>query len=288
MNTPISRLKTSIAFAACGLATLITGQAQVSYTTTWVGNTFGTNAAHVGNCARSMWIAPEGVVYTASMWDENSGSIAIYQNGQSIGSICAHGEMQGGAITGTTTSLFAALQFNTTIGGSGYVGRVNRNNHARDLVFSVSATTTERRADVITGLATSNGLLYASDFPGNRVRVFTTDGVWQRDISITSPGAIAVDTQGNIWVAQMSAGTIQEFNPSGATLNSIQLGASARPSALYFNPTNTRLMIGDKCPDMNIKIYNIAGTPALTGTFGVQGGYLNTTTGGEGQVGAQL
>jgi len=65
------------------------------------------------------------------------------------------------------------------------------------------------------------------------------------------------------------------------------MGSSARPSALYFDAAAARLMVGDQGPDMNIKIYDIAITPILTGTFGVQGGYLNTTTGIKGQVGAQ-
>jgi hypothetical protein len=220
------------------------------------------------------------------MWDENEGGIAIYQNGQSIGSMGAHGELQGGAITGNATAIFAALQFNIAY-GSGNVGRYNRTSRARDLIISVSATTTERRADVITGLATSGTLLYASDFPGNRVRVFTTDGAWQRDISVSSPGALAVDNAGNIWVAQKSAGAILEFSPSGAAMNAIQMGASSRPSALYFDAPSTQLMVGDQGPDMNIKKFDITGTPTLAGTFGVQGGYLDTTTGKKGQVGAQ-
>src|SRR5712664_936051 len=97
--------------------------APLSYTTTWVGNTYGNRSTYVGNAARSMWVAPEGVIYTASMWDENEGSIAIYQNGQGSGSIGAHNETQGGAITGDSAKIFAALQYNTAIGGSGYVGR---------------------------------------------------------------------------------------------------------------------------------------------------------------------
>lgn len=271
---------------AVALATGLVQTCQGQYTTDWIANTYGTNAARVGNVARSMWVAPEGVVYTSSMWDENEGSIAIYQNGQSIGSIGAHGETQGGAITGNATNVFAALQFNTSY-GSGCVGRYNRSSHTRDLVISVSATTTERRADVITGLATTGSQLYASDLPGNRVRVYTTDGVWQRDISVTAPGALAVDATGNLWVAQKSAGSIQEFDPTGAPLNTIQIASTARPSALYFDTATGQLMVGDQGPDMNIKIYNIAGAPILASTFGVQGGYLDTTTGIKGQVGAK-
>src|SRR5579872_5857648 len=74
--------------------------ARAGNTTDWLANTYGTLAAHVGNVARSMWVAPEGLIYTASMWDEDEGGVAIYQNGQSAGSIGGHGDFQGGAITG--------------------------------------------------------------------------------------------------------------------------------------------------------------------------------------------
>jgi hypothetical protein len=120
----------------CLFALLISAtisHAQVSYTTTWVGNTYSTIPTYVGNAMRSMWVAPEGIVYTSSAWDESQGSINIYQNGQKSGTIAAHGETQGGAISGDATDLFAALQFNTSLGGSGYVGRYNRSTKTRDL-----------------------------------------------------------------------------------------------------------------------------------------------------------
>jgi len=255
-----------------------------AYTTDWLGNTFGTLATHVGNAARSMWVAPEGVIYTASYWDENEGGIAIYQNGHSVGSIGIHNEVQGGAITGNATSIFAALQIGAP-NGSGSVGRYNRATGTRDLVIPVSVWNAVSRADAITGLATAGTLLYASDFFANRVRVFTTDGVWQRDIGVSGPGALALDAAGNLWVARESAGEVDEFSAAGAPLNTISMGATSRPSALYFDAPSGQLMVGDEGPDMNIKLYNVAGAPALAGTFGVQGGYLDATTGVKGQVG---
>ncbi|MBR8126448.1 SMP-30/gluconolactonase/LRE family protein [Burkholderia multivorans] len=258
--------------------------AQTPYTTDWLANTFGTLAAHVGNGARSMWVAPEGVIYTASRWDENAGGVAIYQNGQSLGTIGIHDEFQGGAITGNATSLFVALGYNRTF-GSGSVGRYNRSTNARDLRIAVSTWTGIQYADVITGLATAGNLLYASDFYGNRVRVYTTDGVWQRDISVQGPGALAIDAAGNLWVARMSAGVVVQFSPTGTQMNTIQMAAGARPSSLYFDASTGQLMVGDQGPDMNIKIYALIGVPLQIGTFGVQGGYLNTTTGIKGQVG---
>jgi hypothetical protein len=122
-------------------------------------------------------------------------------------------------------------------------------------------------------------------FFSNRVRVFTTDGVWQQDISVSSPGALALDGAGNLWVAQKSTAAIVEFSPVGAPLNTIQMSAVSRPSALYFGASSGQLMVGDEGPDMNIKIYNVSATPTLVGTFGIQGGYLDNTTGIKGQVG---
>jgi hypothetical protein len=272
------------AFVAVVLSAACASVCEAEYSTGWIANTHGTDTTRVGNVARSMWVAPEGVIYTASMWDEDEGGIAIYQNAQNIGSIGAHGEFQGGAITGNATSLFAALQFNATY-GSGKVGRYNRTSRTRDLLITVSATTTERLADVVTGLATSGSLLYASDFPGNRVRVFTTAGVWLRDISVARPGALALDAGGNIWVAQQSTGTVLQFSPTGEQRNTIQLAAKAQPSSLYFDVYSGQLWIGDEGPDMNIKIYDVSSAPYAVGTFGVQGGFLNTATGIKGQVG---
>ncbi|MEA3087370.1 MAG: hypothetical protein QOC89_5067, partial [Paraburkholderia sp.] len=272
------------AFVAVMLSAAAASVCEAQYSTGWVANTHGTDTTRVGNVARSMWVAPEGVIYTSSMWDENEGGIAIYQNGQNIGSIGAHGEFQGGAITGNSTSLFAALQFSTTY-GSGKIGRYNRTSRTRDLLITVSGTTTEHLADVVTGLATSGSLLYASDFPGNRVRVFTTSGVWLRDISVSGPGALAVDAGGNIWVAQQSLGAVIQFGPTGERRNTIQLPAKAQPSSLYFDSSSGQLWIGDEGPDMNIKIYDVSGAPYVVGTFGVQGGFLNTVTGVKGQVG---
>lgn len=255
-------------------------------TTDWLANTYGTLAAHVGNTARSMWVSPEGVIYTSSMWDEYEGGMAVYQNGKSLGSIGSHGEFQGSAITGNATSIFAALQYNKSY-GSGAVGRYSRTTRTRDRLIQVSALNNQPRIDVVTGLATAGSLLYASDFYGNRVRIFTTDGVWQRDVNVSGPGALALDSAHNVWVAQKSEGTVVEFSSAGVLLNTILMPSGSRPASLHFDAAAGQLMVGDEGPDMNIKRYNLSHTPTLAGTFGIQGGYLDTTTGIKGQVGAK-
>ncbi|TDQ85341.1 SMP-30/gluconolaconase/LRE-like region family protein [Paraburkholderia silvatlantica] len=278
-------IKDRVRAALLGLFVAATAPASYAqYTTDWLANTFGTLAAHVGNGARSMWVAPEGVIYTSSRWDENAGGVALYQNGATLGTIGAHDEFQGSAITGNATSIFVALGYSRAF-GSGSVGRYNRSSNTRDLRIAVSTWTGIQNADVITGLATAGTLLYASDYYGNRIRVYTTDGVWQRDIGVQQPGALAVDGAGNVWVARENAGVIAQFSPAGAPMNTIQMAAGARPSALDFDAPTNQLLVGDEGPDMNIKCYALTGVPALVGTFGVQGGYLDTTTGIKGQVG---
>jgi len=254
------------------------------YTTDWLGNSYGKIATHVGNAARSMWVAPEGIIYTASYWDETEGGVAIYQDDKNIGSIGAHNDFQGGAIAGNSTSIFVAMSGLSKY-GSGTVGRYDRTSLARDMLIHVSASNNVTRADAITGLVATDSELYASDFYANRVHVYTTDGTPQRDIAIAQPGALALDSAGNLWVAQQSAGTITAFSPSGAQLASIQMPAGSQPSALFFDAPHDVLMVGDSGPDMNIKLYDIMGAPTLAGTFGIKGGYLDTTQGVKGTVG---
>ncbi len=271
-----------IAGAALALFATV-GHAQ-SYATDWVANTYGTNVTRVGSVARSMWVAPEGTLYTASMWDENEGGIAIYSNEQNAGSIGVSNTFQGGAITGNSTLIFAALQYNTTF-GSGSVGVYNRSTKAQTLRIQVSADTTQQLSDVVTGLATWGKYLAASDLPGNRVRLYTTTGAWIKDIAVTGPGALAFDRNGNIWVAQEALGTVQQYSQAGALLSTIKLASGAAPASLYFDPTTQYLWIGDEGPDENIKVYSVQAAPLFVKTFGVTGGYLDTTTGVKGTTG---
>src|SRR4051794_6410399 len=148
-----------LGFALMALACV----AHAQYTTDWLANTYGTLAAHVGNGARSMWVAPEGVIYTSSLWDENEGGVAIYQNGQNIGSIGTHADFQGSAITGNATSIFTALQYNRSF-GSGSVGRSTRAKSALGLRIPVWRWAGLPHAGGLPGLATAATLLFASDF----------------------------------------------------------------------------------------------------------------------------
>lgn len=248
------------------------------YRITWVGNTYADNARHIGNCARSMWVSPEGIVYTASGWDENGRNIGIYQNGLTIGSMGGTKNSQGSAIGGDSLYVFTAQQ----APNSGYVGRYNRTTKLRDLLFKVSAGT----GDAIKGIAVRNGEVFISDFAGNFVIVYSTAGLLLRKWNVTEPGAIAIDSSGFVWVAQMSTGKLRSYSTTGKAGTVIQMSAASRPSALYADNIKGQLLVGDQGPDMNIKIYsNLSGILVLQRIFGVQGGYLNQTSGIRGQTG---
>ena len=249
------------------------------YTTSWVGNSGENQANYVGNCARSLWVSPEGVAYTASMWDENGRNIGIYQNGAVVGSMGRTHDSQGTAIAGDETFVFTAQQ--SPNGGKN--GRYNRTTKTRDLLFAVSAAT---GGDVIPGIAVAKGLVYAGDFPGNRVRVFTTAGVFQREWAVAEPGAIAIENDGaHLWVARKGTGEIRRYSATGVAGGVIRMGAASRPSALHVN-SQGELWAGDQGPDMNIKIYTgLSGTPVQNGSFGVQGGYLSSVNAVRGQTG---
>ena len=251
---------------------------QAQYSTSWVGNTYGDNEHHVGNCARSMWVSPGGIVYTASNWDENGRNIGIYQNGATLGSMGGTKQSQGSAIGGDSTWLFTAQQ----APNGGRIGRYNRSSGVRDLLFKASAGT----SDCIQGIAVLNGTVYVSDLAGNRIIVFTEAGAQLRQWSVTQPGRIAVDSQGRVWVARFGMGMIFQYDSMGVPGVVIRMNGAARPAALYVDNARSELLVGDQGPDMNIKIYgHLSDKPALVGTFGVLGGYLDETQGIRGQTG---
>jgi len=247
-------------------------------TISWVGNTFGDNPHHVGNGARSMWVSPGGIVYTASLWDENGRNIGVYQQGRVLGAMGGTKQSQGSAIGGDSTWLFTAQQ----APNAGSIGRYNRSTGVRDLLFPASTGT----GDAIAGIAVFDGKVYVSDAAGGCIRVFSIKGDPLGQWPVFKPGALAVDSSGHVWVACYDRGLILEYDSTGRPGVTIRMGGHSHPSALYVDNVRRQLLAGDEGPDMNIKIYgDLEGIPVLVSTFGVRGGYLDTSTGIRGQTG---
>lgn len=100
----------------------------------------------------------------------------------------------------------------------------------------------------------TNGDLYIPD-PFNGVDQYGADGGFLQSFGfpspVSNPSAIAVDASGNVFVADVGAGEIFEFDSSGnliATLNPFNplLGGNgwAQPTSLAFGPGGT-LFVGD-------------------------------------------
>jgi sugar lactone lactonase YvrE len=97
----------------------------------------------------------------------------------------------------------------------------------------------------IAGLATDNsGNVYVSDSTSKRLLRFAPSAVAQGSsaastplVTLQSPGAVAVDARGNVFVADKSAGTVTQISPSGAA-STLPFTFSA-PAGLAVDSLNT-------------------------------------------------
>ena len=56
----------------------------ISYKTSWIGNTFGGGSKWVQIQISAMYVASDGTVYTNSVWDEAGREAGIYKDGDAI------------------------------------------------------------------------------------------------------------------------------------------------------------------------------------------------------------
>jgi hypothetical protein len=115
--------KKTLAFCAALLATPLPfpSQAQsLTYSTSWIGNTFGGEVApgipdhkHVQISADDVFVAPDGTVYTDTNWDENGYEAGFYRDGDVRGALeeLSHGWGRGGggAVTASDRYVYAAM-----------------------------------------------------------------------------------------------------------------------------------------------------------------------------------
>src|SRR5205823_4312469 len=98
---------------------------QISYTTSWVGNTFpGGLGGDVGgkwvqNNIYDIFVLPDGRVITNSVWDEAGADAAIYQNGQLVPGFAGVHCCGGHAVTANSTSVFLAYSQGSVSGTHG-------------------------------------------------------------------------------------------------------------------------------------------------------------------------
>lgn len=276
----------------------------ISYKTSWIGNTFGGGSKWVQNQISAMYVARDGTVYTNSVWDEAGREAGIYKDGDAIAkasNLHGWGRTGGEAVTANSKYLYIAMtqraidrmvvqdyppsqtiwhcvrRYNLSgepapfAGGRGYDKSM--------LIVSTSGQ--------VTGLASAVGELYVSDRSTNRIRVYDSETMKElRSWLIDRPKQIAVDTQSNLWILQAKDASnppkILHYSKTG-TLLSQKITDVVEPTALAIDPQG-RLLVAENGPRQQVLIYDISGTPKLIGTFGTQGGIYSGTKGEVGEL----
>ncbi|MEG4627953.1 hypothetical protein Q5691_27165 [Microcoleus sp. w1-18aA5] len=276
----------------------------ISYKTSWIGNTFGGGSKWVQIQISAMYVANDGTVYTNSVWDEAGREAGIYKDGDAIAkasNLHGWGRTGGEAVTANSKYLYIAMAQGTIdrmviqdypssktewycvrrynlsgepapfAGGRGYDKSM--------LIVSTSGQ--------VTGLANVGSELYVSDSAANRIRVYDAETMAElRSWSVDRPKQIAVDSQSNLWILQAKDASnppqILHYSKTG-TLLSQKITDVVDPTALAIDPQG-RLLVTENGPRQQVLIYDISGTPKLIGAFGTQGGIYSGTRGEVGEL----
>ena len=269
----------------------------ISYTTSWIGNTFGGGDKWVQNFVQGMYVASDGTVYTNSEWDEAGREAGIYKDGNVIGeSSQLHGWGRGGGVAVTASSDYLYVSMKQEAGGnegedyppSGTTWYAVRRytlsgvpapfDGGRGYDKSMLIVSTSGR---VTGLANAGSELYVSDNAANQIRVYNTETMTEvRSWSFARPQGITVDAEGKLWIIQArdssTPATILSYSKTGELLPQ-KLTDAAEPTALAYS--QGRILVTDNGPRQQVLIYRIDQEPTLIGTFGENGGIYSGTRG---------
>lgn len=308
-------LRTSLVALSALLPMASFSQTTLNYTTSWIGNTFGYgDGKWVQLDVEAMAVGPDGSVYTNAAWDEGGGEIGKYVNGTKVGiagGTHGWGNTGGDAIAINGTYLYAAMSIDNENGkltGSSYppngstwfgitrrllsnitqgapfaggVGNLNNTTTNSFLILNTAPATTDAG---VRGLAATSKELYVSNAYANQIQVFDANTMAPlRSWAAASPGRIAVDTDGSLWVIQgmqSSMRSVVHYSAAGAALpGTVALPPSAVPADLTISPSG-QLLIADDGPSQQILIYNeVGGQTQYAGALGAQGGIFQGTPG---------
>ena len=280
------------------------GALNLAYKTTWAGNTGGAPADFVGQTILGFAVSPSGVVYTDCPYEEGNRHNQVFSevNGKPVRIDALQG-VGGGFILATGPgyvymALDAITRMELNADGS-YPSSYPRYNdwnipYPTGVIF-----------DDIHGMVVKGDELYFSSTTTNKIYVYSiTTKALLRSWSASSPGAMTIDGNGNLWVVRIAAGSgvqsnlfdgdqVQCWTPGSGSTAGTQLtartisAAGVRPSSIFYDAPRGRLVIADDGAAQNIRAYtNLSGTPTLdttffnNGTFGANGGiYAGSTPG---------
>jgi hypothetical protein len=296
-------------------------QSQLSYATSWIGNTFGFgDGKWVQLDVQAITVGPDGTVYTNAPWDESGSEISMYKNGDKTG-IAAQthgwGDTGGDAIASNSTYLYAAMSIeneggglvgstfppngqtwwgitrrflsNATLGapfagGTGNLGNPTLNSFA---VINAAPATGD---GAIRGLAATNTALYVSNTYTNQILVLDANTMAKvTSWSVPSPGKIAVDKDGTLWVIQnfnTPTASVMHYSPTGGQLSApLTLPAGAIPVDVAISPGGD-LLVADNGPSQQILVFaaTTSGQRSLTSEIGTLYGAYHGIAGQSGRL----
>ncbi|BAZ01415.1 NHL repeat-containing protein [Tolypothrix tenuis PCC 7101] len=293
MLTFLLCLTMGVIFASFSMTTrwTVSGSPTSTYKTTWIGNTFGGGKYWVQNNIDAMYVAANGTVYTNSIWDEAGREAGIYKDGKIAGMLDdTHGwsRLGGKAITVNHKYIYLAItqgsigktEKDYPLDGTNWYCVRRYDLSGKPAPFSggrgwdKSMLIISQKAE-LTGLATFKKELYISDPAANRIRVYSTETMKElRSFNFIRPGAIAINSQGNLWIIQnknsSNPAKILHYSQDGKKLPQ-EITKVVEPTAIALDPQG-RLLIAENGPRQQILIYNVTEKPTQVGTFGTKGG----------------
>jgi uncharacterized protein YjdB len=231
----------------------------LTYTTSWLGNSGAVNSLYVQEEMHNLWISPEGTSYVCTWWDEDKRLIGVYGTDGSVQTRFPSTDIPYGSdIGGNSTAVFAA---ETTV-----LYRFLRSTGYTTGNISVPGNS-------IMGIAASDTEVFVSSLNGS-VYVYNASTLASvRNFSVGGSGRIALDGAGFLWVITGNT-TLKRYSSTGVLQSqSITLPAGNIAAAVTVNKANNTLYVIDRGVDQNIKVYTtVVTSPTRASDFGAVGG----------------
>ncbi|MBI2264669.1 MAG: IPT/TIG domain-containing protein [Armatimonadetes bacterium] len=226
------------------------------------GGTYGLNFSALGNFS-----------YHCSRHPSETGRILVQNAPPTIGSITPISATVGSQVT-INGSNFGATPGQSTVSFNGVSASVNSWSSTQ-IICTVPAGATSGNVVVTVGGVTSNGVSFTISNPFDATS-YVFDTKWGStgggDGQFAYPFAVAVDSAGNVYVADYNNGRIQKFNNSGGFLT--KWGSSGNGDGQFNKPrgiavdSNGNVYVADY---FNARIQKFTGTGAFVTKWGVAG-----------------
>lgn len=276
----------------------VSKSSEITYTTSWLGNTIGNGKLRVQNNIEGMYVKDDGTIYTNSYWDEAGSEAGIYKDGKPIFILeDTHGwnRLGGKAITVDNKYIYIAMS-------QGGMDQTKEDYPPKDQIWYCvrrydlkgkpapfekgngwdKSMLITSKSNQVTGLATVDNKLFVSNAGENIVRVYNTETMEELNrFTLTNPGHITVDKKGSLWIIEN-----QKSGTSGKIVNYSQTGKKLpqeiididKPSALAID-NRGRLLVGENGINQQLLIYNINNQPVRVDSFGDKKGIFGGVPG---------